>query len=110
MSESAGKAFADDLGAALAQEGMDRALAHADPRWHGMARWVLEQFIAKGEVFSTDDLWAFLEELDVRTRENRAMGGIIRESARRGEIRRVGWVTTARPVAHSRPVAQWIRA
>jgi hypothetical protein len=86
------------LEAALAQ-----VEANAPTDWKNAAAAVLARLAATGEPFSTDDIWAALEQPP----EPRAIGALIRAAAQAGKIRRVGWRTSSRPECHSRPVAMW---
>ncbi len=97
-------------GEVLALEGMSRAINAADPRWHGLARWTLEQFIAKGRPFTSEDILDLLDEMSVSTKDRRALGGIIRSARDNGEILMVGYVRSQRPSRHAAPVAQWVKA
>jgi hypothetical protein len=97
-------------GTVLAYHGMDTALNAADLSWAQAAHKIVEVLALSGREWTSEDVWAALEGMGLATREPRALGGIIRDFSDRGVIRRSGWVTASRPVAHSRPLAVWIRA
>lgn len=91
------------------QLSMDQAWNAADLDWLTAAREILRTLVEDGAPFTSEDVWALLELRGVSTPEPRALGALFKSAAQAGAIRRVGWVTGTRVVAHGRPVAQWVR-
>lgn len=85
------------------QAALTRVEAHAPADWKNAAEAVLARLAASGEPFTTDDVWAALDQPP----EPRALGALIRAAAHAGRIRRVGWRASSRPECHCRPVAMW---
>ena len=80
---------------------------HADDRWRLLAQQSLARFIATGRPFTTDELWAELDDLDAETHEPRALGAIIRRASRDGLITAVGYQPSTRSECHGRPIRVW---
>lgn len=98
-----------DLFAAIAarDDAIDRAGAHADQTWAAHAVAAVRG-AARLFRFTTDDVWARLEQYGVQTHEPRALGAIMKQLERDGEIVPTGdWVQTRRPAAHARPIRVW---
>ena len=82
-----------------------KATAKADEAWKKRARILVAEFAASGKVFTSDDVMLKLEEEGVTTSEPRALGVIFRSMAKRGDIKRVGYITSTR--RKGAPAAQW---
>lgn len=82
-----------------------KATAKADEAWKKRARILVAEFAATGKVFTSDDVMLKLEEEGVTTSEPRALGVIFRSMAKRGDIKRVGYITSTR--RKGAPAAQW---
>lgn len=88
-----------------------RAGDHADPEWATAAMRAVVRLARTGKPFSTDDVWAALAKSNVTTHEHRALGSIMRTANNLGIICRNGnYTKTARPEAHQRPIAMWVKA
>lgn len=89
----------------LRDEGIDHADHAADIRWKVHAERVLDDLIAEGKPFTSEDLRE-------RTGEPLAtgptiFGALIRNAMQRGAIEQAGWDLSRRPQAHRRPVRVW---
>lgn len=92
-------------GERLRDEGIAHADHGADIRWKVYAERVLDDLIAEGKPFTSEDLRE-------RTGEPLAAGPtifgvLIRGAMQRGDIEHVGWDLSRRPQAHRRPVRVW---
>lgn len=97
-----------ELGEELRDEGIDRAEAHANPRFKAEAFFLIAT-IPLGAEFTTDYIWRLLPP-DCRTREPRAMGAIIRSAFKQGLIEQVPrTIKSIRPIAHRNPKQVWRR-
>lgn len=91
------------------EEGMARAEAGAPQDWKERAMQAVVDVARRGVEFTTDEVWAALG--DEHPPESRAMGPIMRNSARDGVIVKTDRVReTNRPEANCRPVAIWTPA
>lgn len=92
-------------------DALDRVEAHADDAWKDAANqalWTVVRDGGLGYEFTSDDVHAVLDGLDVTTHEPRALGAIIRKAATAGWIVNTGRVDkTKRAVAHKRPATVW---
>lgn len=81
--------------------------AHADVDWKVVAREVVVELAHRGIPFTGDDVWAKLDQLDVETHDNRALGAIMTTLAREGRIRKTGkYVPSKR--RHMSPIVEWV--
>lgn len=72
------------------------------------AAWIRSR--PSGFRFTTDELWAHLDDVGAWTPEPRAIGAVIRAAARHHLIASDGtYVPSCRPEAHQRPVPVWTR-
>lgn len=93
----------------VASEAVNRVGAHADADWLSAAHRIVRRLADTRNEFTTDDVWAALDELDVVTHEPRAMGAVMRQAARGGVIVKSDRVrNSVRVECHARPVAVWI--
>jgi hypothetical protein len=98
-----------DEGEARKKDGMDRVEAHANPVWSALADDVVHYLARRQKTLTTDDVWARIAQVSpVVTRDNRAMGPVMRRAAR------AGWVVktdstekTDRPKANRRDIRIW---
>lgn len=92
----------------LAEAAIQTVEEHADRVWLSAAKQIVWDLIRDGRPFSTDDVWARLDTLDVTTHEPRALGAVLRAARKAGYIAPSGdYVKTCRPEAHSRPIPVW---
>lgn len=92
----------------LADAAIRNAQINANDDWMRCAKQATWHIIRQGHEFTTDDIWQLLDDLGVRTHENRALGAVIRSARDAGVIVATGrYVKTRRPEAHSRPVMVW---
>lgn len=105
--------------AQLTLDGMDAPTAkiiainqverNADPSWLHAAALVIRALCRTQLYWSSDDVWAGLDILDVEApHEPRAMGAAIRQAARLGLCEASGrYVASTRVECHARPLALW---
>lgn len=86
-----------------------RVAAAAPGDWMEAAREVVDRLASTGRQFTTDDVWLHLGTMDVDVPdEPRAMGAVIRDAAKAGEIVPTHrYVRSTRPECHCRPVMVW---
>lgn len=90
------------------QEAMKRSMNHANPDWKAAALDAIVEVASKQASFTSDDILAVLDRLDVKTHDTRALGGILTAAARLKWIRKSGnYVPSKRPACHSRPILIW---
>jgi hypothetical protein len=95
-------------GEQLTTDAIDAAAAGADEGWLRRAVQEIRWLASVRPTFTSDQVWAVLEESGVSTREPRALGAAFREAQRAGYIRPTGqYVPTQRPEAHNRPIRVW---
>jgi hypothetical protein len=83
------------------------ASAFADPDWKKEAEATVEVLIKMGEDFTSEEVWALLDQMDVKTSERRALGGIIRRFANEGKIRFISYRKSTRKERNRAPIAVW---
>lgn len=93
----------------LAEMAVEDVATNTDSRWLAEATRILHDLIRAGRPFTTDDIWAELDEREVPApREPRAMGAVTRPASRDHRIVKTGeWINSNRPGCHSRPVPVW---
>lgn len=91
---------------ALKQQGMAIATAAQPQDWKDRVDAVIETLALLGRPFTSDDVSAAAG--DSPTGSQGAMGARFSHAARRGVIRRIGYVPSQRPSVHGHPVAQWL--
>lgn len=93
----------------VTQAAIDRVEEAAHEEWLDAAASAVAALAATGRPFTTDDVWARLEDVDVETHEPRAMGAVVRAATRDGLIARTGeFRESERVAAHRNPKAVWI--
>lgn len=93
----------------LAARAIAQAEANAKNEWKTWASRAVWEVANMKEYFTTDDIWAFLDQIEVTTHDPRALGGIMRTVARKGWCQRDGrHVHTKRPVGHARPIPVYL--
>jgi len=93
----------------VTEEAIERARAHAHAAWLLEAEFVIKMLAATGRAFTTDDAWFRLDKSGHTTHEPRALGAVMRDFVRGGQIVHTGeyWPSERRE-CHRRPVAVWI--
>jgi len=92
----------------ITDEAIQRSDDHADQAWKKLAVMAVEALSLRGKPFTADDLWDEMQVFNISTHEPRALGAIMRQAARAGQIRNTGtFVKSRRPECHQRPVAVW---
>jgi hypothetical protein len=92
-----------------AEAARDAAIAQvyaaSDERWRKHCLEVIAQLAQHKREFTTDDVW---EMLDLRPREPRALGAMMREAASRRIVSATDrYRNSERPACHARPVRVW---
>lgn len=81
----------------------------AKPEWAERAKTTIQQLASTGENFTADDI---IQRVGLPTRylgmnANNAVGAAVSASARRKEIKRVGFTTANRASSHGRVLSIW---
>lgn len=105
----------DALARKLRDEGMQRAIDHADrviDRWQDKAYESLRVYISfNSQPFLSEDVRVYAAHLGIPDPpDKRAWGAVMMRAAKAGLIRKLGWTTASDPKVHKNPVSQWIRA
>lgn len=92
-----------------AETGMAHALDGAADTWPDLATQVVLEVGRMRPTFTSDDVWAWLENRGLPVPANRsALGPIMRALATSGAIRSTGeWRNSHRPETHTRPLRVW---
>lgn len=90
----------------LRDEGMAKADAAQPSEWRAMVDAVIDTLAASGQPFTADDVNQLTG--DSPTGSRGAAGARFNYAARRGVIRRIGYVPSRRPSVHAHPVALWV--
>lgn len=94
---------------AVADEAIAGVEANAHPSWLEVARAIVWS-LPSGREFTTDHVWEWLERSSVRTHEPRALGAVMREMQRKGQIVNTKqYQPSARRECHARPIPIWRR-
>lgn len=111
----AGQLFDPDRANAAADLAVAVVGENADEAWLRMAlsvvRALAEQSVgAVSFTFTTDDVWAALDEIpEVATGEPRAMGAVMRQAAKLGWVRATShYRKSTRVACHARPLRVWV--
>lgn len=94
--------------AALKAQGQAIADASQPLAWKNSVDNVIAMLARTGQPFTADDVTAVTG--DSPTGSQGACGARFSHAARRGVIRRIGYVPSRRRSVHAHPVAQWIGA
>ena len=98
----------EDAGEEARAQSLETVGAHADPVWMQHALGIAHDLSLTQAAFTADDIWEKLDDLDVETHDNRAMGAVMTEAARQGWVHRTdNTVLSRRPINHRRPVRVW---
>lgn len=88
----------------LTSEAIDRAEAAADPAWKILGLLAIRQLCDKRDEFCSDDVWSLLPQ----TRENRALGSLLRAAQEKGWCRPTSeYRASSLPQQHRRPIRVW---
>lgn len=103
--------IAIQTGFQLAEQGMSRALTHAesvDEGWGEKAYQFVRGFAAQRIEFRTEEVRRYAEQNGLAVPPSaRAWGGIIGRAVKSGLITSVGYVNCKNPSAHRCPVRVW---
>ena len=92
--------FGDDVEAAV-----DSVLDHAGEQWKAKALEAVRRAALCNTTVLVTDVWMRLDEA---TYDARAIGGVMREAARRGWLTNTGqWHKSSIPEHHGRPLTVW---
>ena len=84
------------------QKGSDNAKAE----WKVMVLEILYNICLSKKVFTVNNFRKYVSESDIKTHDNRAMGGVIRTAVKYGWIKKTGNTITSR-VGHLSPLQIW---
>ena len=99
---------AEDEGEEARASSLAAVGAHADPTWMGHALALTEDLAHRLPQMTSDEIWEALDDYDVETHDNRAMGAVMTEAGRRGWLHRTEQtILSRRAVNHRRPVRVW---
>lgn len=84
---------------------------NADRAWRRMAGRAVRYISRTWPTFTTDQVWAVLDEhTNLKTHNPRALGAVMLAAKKEGLIESLDeWRTSARPACHGRPVRVWRR-
>jgi hypothetical protein len=89
-------------------EAVDRVGRNAGEEWLEAATRIVADVARRSGRFTTDDVWVALEAADLRPREPRALGAVMRLAARRGLVTATtAYTPSSRVECHARPVRVW---
>lgn len=81
---------------------------HANKEWFSAALKQVHWLCLSRKEFTTDDVHAVLDRMDVATHEKRALGAVMREAAKKGWCRGTSnYTPSIRKEAHKRPLMIW---
>ena len=89
------------------EEGMKRAEAHANVDWKDAAERRLIRLTKNKRFFTSDDILSYLDNKEIKTHDNRALGGIMNRWVRQGYISPIGFQNSSRPSRHGGTVRLW---
>jgi hypothetical protein len=75
---------------------------NADPQWREFANAAVRFSAQERQEITTDDVWDLVENFDVETHENRAIGPVMRGAAKAGIIERTDRTITTRRNSRNR--------
>lgn len=88
--------------------GIAKGKAGAEPVWLAEAEKAVRRVSSGGKRFTADDVMAILEGVGVKTRDKRALGGVMDGMRRRGEVvPLMEFVATSRKSRHAAPIRVW---
>jgi len=105
----------DVLSRKLRDEGMQRAVDHADrenPSWSDKAMGFLDEYLSRlrSQTFRSEDIRKFAEREGLPIPpDKRAWGSIMTKAAKAGKIKKLGWTTASDPKVHKNPVSLWCK-
>jgi len=87
---------------------IDSAERGANPDWLAAAQRGIKVLAHRREYLTSDDLWIWLQDLEIKVEEPRAMGAVM-VSARRDALIEPSreWMASVRPAGHRRPQRVW---
>ena len=87
---------------------IDSASRGADRDWLTSALRGVRVLAARNMYLTSDDVWAWMRPLNLKTPDNRAMGAVMVSSARdKYIIPTKEWRISERSVCHGRPIRVW---
>lgn len=86
---------------------MQTAWRNANMDWKATAAKVIERLSGKPEGFTSDDVLRDLAVLKCSTHDNRALGSLMKSSAKALRLKKVGLEESTRPERHHGVVARW---
>lgn len=100
----------DFTGITLRDEGMERAITHADMaslNWSDRAFLFLYKYAKSHSTFSGEQVREASKDKLEAPPHLRAWGGVIMSAAKRGVIEKIGYIQVENPLAHKANAALW---
>jgi len=90
------------------EDAIDSAERGANPDWLAAARRGIKVLAHRREYLTSDDLWVWLKDLEIKVEEPRAMGSIMAGARNDALIAPTSeFLPSARPACHRRPQRVW---
>lgn len=103
--------FTPAIGKALADDGAQRALDHADIQfgsWSDRAYEFLQRYIEQKVPFRVEQVRKAAQDAGLpHAPDARAWGGVLMKAKKAGLLKHMGWVPCDDPNGHSHPVSLW---
>lgn len=92
----------------IKEQAVESSARGADRDWLTSAMRGVRVLANRQQYLTSDDVWAWLRPLELKTPDNRAMGAVMRSSALDNYIEATTeWRISERSVCHGRPVRVW---
>lgn len=100
---------APDIGVEIIRDiAIDSAARGANPDWLTTALRGVRVLASRQEYLTSDDVWAWMRPLQIKTPDNRAMGSVMVACHRDRYIEPTKeWRISERSVCHGRPIRVW---
>ena len=86
---------------------IEEAYAAANEKWKENAEKRLYYLAKRRLFFTSEDILSYLDAKGIKTRNNSALGAIMRNAARNGIIEPAGYETAVRASRHKAPIRKW---
>lgn len=89
------------------EEGMAKAIDHANEDWKNAVEKRMIFLLRNKRFFTSDDVMIYLNDRNIKTHNNSAIGSVFNRYAKQGYIREAGFVISNRPSRHKAPIRLW---
>lgn len=89
------------------ESGMADALDHANEEWKNAVEKRMNFLVRNKRFFTSDDVMIYLNDRNIKTHNNSAIGSFFNRYAKQGFIREAGFVISNRPSRHKAPIRLW---